>query len=565
MTTLDPLAYAYDVAVMDQQGKLLHLPRGSMTLEEQADEMSATLRCSFPNVMTTHGPMRDLVKPGTPLYCYVVQRGPSGSAVGTLAESGIAGSPWDPGWSGVGFGGSEGRTEIFRGSILEYGTSTDSIELVVLAHDVLHTLLKHEVDAYIAEGTAFKDALETLAAEWGMTVGRVDGPDANLPELTWRGEPAGTVLADMLEAAMGEGGGHFVIRATGDALEIVTPGSNEPIWLLAGSGRGAGTTRASVNIANLVGSVTVISEAEEAEDEDDKPTKKPPPKAVVKEISSNAGFNGAVKHVYVDSQSSEASAELEAQLTLARDGFPEWRFDHETVDVPLIRKYDKIAIDDDILTKADPLYVLAVTHNPSDMKMSLTLQTQEDFEREGDAARLDAQLQKLRGEEEEARDKQKKEEKKSKNARQTILDKAQPVMGTPYVWGGPGGRSNFDPNVCQSDCSGFVTWLCHQLGAPTGVYAFTDNMAGVSQLIGTNTLADAVAGDWILQKDPSVQAGATFYHIQMYLGSGGEVIEDGGSSSPSRIWVGGVISGYEVRRFQPLYLKLHGSSGGKTK
>ena len=443
---------------------------------------------------------------------------------------------------------------------------------------MLFTTLKHEVDATIKAGETFKAALARMAKDWGLTVGRVDGPEATMPDLTWRGETVGTILEEMLSTAQGEGAGKYVVRATGASLEIVEPGKNEPIYLLSTAGGGAGVTSAHVSIADLVNGVTILSdvppEDEQKKDAKDKP--KPPaqekdgskgkavPAKVIKKLETDARYNGATKQVYVKKNSSDEAAELEAQIELARKGFPEWTFSHDTVDIPTVRRYDRIAISDDLLQALEPLYILSVSHDASAGTMKLELQSQEDWERMGQAEVLEAQLNKLRGEEKAAAEAEKAAEKgatkTSGDARQRILDKCQHVFGTPYVWGGPGGRSDWAPDHCNSDCSGFVTWLCYQLGAPTGVYAFTDNMAGVSQLVTDG----GVAGDFVLQKDPGVQAGATYYHVQMLLTPGsGEVVEDGGSRSPSSIGLGHTFGNFEIRRFQPLYQVLHGGSGKK--
>src|SRR4029077_3675982 len=40
----------------------------------------------------------------------------------------------------------------------------------------------------------------------------------------------------------------------------------------------------------------------------------------------------------------------------------------------------------------------------------------------------------------------------------SVLDVAKTAIGSKYNWGGPGGRTNFDPKFVGSDCSGFVAW-----------------------------------------------------------------------------------------------------------
>src|SRR5262245_36193565 len=248
-------AYAYDLAVLDQQGRMLHVPHGAMTWEEQPSELSATLRFNLPNVMTTEGPMLALVGAGTPVYLSVIEKAAGDVGIKT-ANAALAGTAWDPGTGGTlgGFIGGTGRVEVMRGTIIEVAGSTHDLALQCVAYDVLHTLLKHDVDAYIPAGTSFIDALTGLAAERGMSVGKVDGPPkAGLGENTGRGQEAGPVLAAMLEQVMLDGHGQYVLRATGDQLEVVSPGANDPTYELGSppTGSGAGVTDWSVSIANL--------------------------------------------------------------------------------------------------------------------------------------------------------------------------------------------------------------------------------------------------------------------------------------------------------------------------
>ena len=106
----DPTGWGYDLAVMSPTVDMLHIPRGSLVIEEQGDEMAATLRCVVPDVETTQGPMRKLVPPGAPIYAYVVQRGQTDQGLTEAASSSLAGgTPWDPGTNALGFSGLAGR------------------------------------------------------------------------------------------------------------------------------------------------------------------------------------------------------------------------------------------------------------------------------------------------------------------------------------------------------------------------------------------------------------------------------------------------------------------------
>lgn len=99
---------------------------------------------------------------------------------------------------------------------------------------------------------------------------------------------------------------------------------------------------------------------------------------------------------------SQERADLEALAKLAEDAFPRWRWDHTTIDLPQIRKYDKLAIHDALIE--GPMLVAGVAHDPSAGNMRLDLLDSETFDRRAKTMALNRQLAKLRGEEQVLRE-----------------------------------------------------------------------------------------------------------------------------------------------------------------
>jgi cell wall-associated NlpC family hydrolase len=96
----------------------------------------------------------------------------------------------------------------------------------------------------------------------------------------------------------------------------------------------------------------------------------------------------------------------------------------------------------------------------------------------------------------------------------SVIDVGSTAIGSKYVWGGSGGRSNFDPNFSGSDCSGFVAWAYQQA---TGVKlpAYTGSIWDATQSISSD---EASPGDLVMynmnQGDPHEQ------HVGIYAGNG---------------------------------------------
>jgi cell wall-associated NlpC family hydrolase len=551
----DPTLLAYDLAVLAPDGRLLHLPRGGLVVEEAPAELATVMRCRLPDVQTTEGHMAQLVVPGTPYYVSVAERGPTGPGLASPSTS--WGGGWDPPTGGT-VGGviAGGRPrELTRGTIHKLARSGDSAELEVEGSDNLAALLEHDLDLHVEAGAPARQVLEDLFDAWGATLGDVAGPDVELPEKSYRGERAAAILDDILGQGPRQGAGWFSLRAVGDQFDVIAAGGNQPTyWLQAG--QGAGVSRYAVDISRMVASVVVNTAVDPDQDAD-------PPEGETLEADGAEDFGGATRIIVRDERSTAEISRLEAEHAIAEHGFPDWTFDHETFDIPYVHKWDRIRISDRLLDGY--FFITGVSHDASAMRMHLSLITPEDFERQAHLLQLQTQLDRLKGEQQAATAAASSaagSQRTSGSALDRIRAAAAPVMGRPYTWGGAPGRSIFTPDMSgqSTDCSGFCAWLAHQLGAP-GLPAFTDSAAAATRLIGTNTTADAVPGDLVLYWDGgATQPGAAYPHIAMYL-EGGRVIESGGNAGGQGEAAMLGSYRYEIRRFDALYRVLHG--GGR--
>jgi hypothetical protein len=99
----------------------------------------------------------------------------------------------------------------------------------------------------------------------------------------------------------------------------------------------------------------------------------------------------------VSSGPTQERADLEAAVALGEQAFPKWSWQHTTIDLPQIRKYDRIAIHDNLIDGY--MIVAGIAHQPSQGTMQLDLLDEETFERRAQLLALNRQLAKLRGEE----------------------------------------------------------------------------------------------------------------------------------------------------------------------
>jgi hypothetical protein len=394
----DPTLLAYDLSVLAPDGRLLHLPRGGLVVQESPGELATVMRCRLPDVMTTEGAMAGLVPCGTPYYVNVAERGPTGPALASPTTS--WGASWDPQSGGTVGGVVAGGQlrEVTRGTIVRIARRADSAEIEVEGSDNLATLLEHDMDLHVEAGTPAREAVSGLFEQWGVPMGDFAGPDVELPEKSYRGERAAAILDDILGQGPRQGAGWFLLRALGDRVDVVGAGGNEPTYWLR-PGQGAGVSAYSIDISNMVGNVVIKTEVraessgEEADGEDIGGT---PPDAQESSADGAPDFGGATRIIVRDEKTTDEIARLEAASAIAEHGFPDQSFEHQTFDIPYVHKWDRIRITDRLL---DGYFLVSgVSHDASQARMHLQLITPQDFERQALQMTLTAQLQALRGE-----------------------------------------------------------------------------------------------------------------------------------------------------------------------
>lgn len=393
---IDPTIFAYDLAVMAPDSTMYHLPHSGLVIEETASEMATVMRARLPDVHTSVGKhMAELVPPGTRYYVSVSERGPVGGFLQSPNTS--WGAAWDPSQVGTPGGIIRGASarELTRGMIQKISRAGDSAELEIEGSDNLHALLEHDIDLHINLGDQAKDVLTKLFEGWGSSLGQYDGPNVELPEKTFRGERASKVIDEILAFGPRQGVGQFLLRAEGDHFNVVAAGLNDPVYWLR-TGAGAGVSKYTIDISEIVGNVIVHTEIDRPEGENAKA-----PIVLDTTVEGATQYGGATRIIMRDEKSTQAMSQLEAEAVQAKYGFPQQTFDHVTFDMPFIHKYDKLRITDRIF---DGYFIVAgVAHDASSMKMNVNLLTPEDFVRHGTLITLEAQLADLKNEQEQLR------------------------------------------------------------------------------------------------------------------------------------------------------------------
>jgi len=492
-----------------ENAKLRHIPFVALNFEQQEGEVATRVSATIPDVISDLGPLWELCAMGTPLFL---------------------------------LGGTSTMVEMFRGTIMEVGDrTTNGASFGIVAYDGLHNALRSKYDLVFGDDTTVGEIMQRYAAVANVSLGYVEEPGIKLPAQVIRQKTMIDGLTDVLKQVMAKGGGMLKLRVMQGKLELVRPASNPTVYHFQTGGVAVATTMKG-SIADMINSVIVVGHGA---DDDALP--------VIKTLASDAGFTGAQEMVYAEEADSDEATRLAAESILAEKGFDVWTYSHTGYAVPGVNKWEHIHVTDGIVD--NHFIVSGISMDLVARTMQMSLVTTEDMARATRQIEIDTALEKLK-----ASTTSTSTSATATSGASKIRSIAKPVINLAYVPGGAAGRSDFskDMHHVGTDCSGFVSWMTHQLGGTTGTTS--DAIAQSSTLIQTSGIDKAAPGDYICYWDGGVQQPGMMYpHVAMYLGDG-KVIESGGGSEPSRIAEGHVLAGYpryEVRRNDTVFQALN--------
>lgn len=298
----------------------------SATLEEQPGELAARLQVYMKNIKRQDGWIHQHVSIGRRLILQATD-----------------GNGW---------------REVWRGQVYRHMTSTENDHTVdFTAYDTLYPLQQSKVHRYFRSGETAASCIKSLATEWNIPLGRVDGPNVKLPKKIYRGERIGSIFADRLEESRRLGGGRWVLRDEQGRLSCIKEGSNTTVYRIDASI--AETSEDEYSIEQLVTRVKVYGNEK---------TEGRPPLVATKDGRTEFGI---LQEVVYATGENLSDALKEADEILAERGKPQIRPVVIAPDIPWIRKGDKVSVN--VGTVNADCIVEGVTHNIAEMKMTLQL------------------------------------------------------------------------------------------------------------------------------------------------------------------------------------------------
>ena len=250
--------------------------------------------------------------------------------------------------------------EVFRGFIWDFNDEQDKDKNIpVVAYDNLIFFQESEDYHYFSAGYSTKSICATLCGNWGVKL-KYNYAYITHPKLPLRGNLADIFLTDLLEEVRKKTGYKSVMRSIKDVVHIDGVGSNTTVYkILGGTDGNAVKTSANKTMNGVVTKVVIIGK----EDKNDR--------AQVEDVvSGNTSQYGTLqKVVSVSSGTTLAEVKEEAKETIKENGKPKKTYDVTSVDIPWIRKGDRVYVNAGCM---NGYYIVkSITHNCSNKTMAM--------------------------------------------------------------------------------------------------------------------------------------------------------------------------------------------------
>lgn len=253
--------------------------------------------------------------------------------------------------------------EVFRGFVWTrgYKSALEERDITIKCYDILMYFQESDDTEYFSEGKTSQDIISKFCSKWGVSVD-YSYDDITHSKLALRGNLADIFTADVLDLVKDRTGKEYLIRAEKDVMKIMGYGQNPTVYTFAAK-QNATLVKSEETMDGMVTKVVIIGKA------DDKSDREP----VEATISGDTGQYGTLQEVLIRDENTDLDeAKKEAQGILKKDGAPKWEYEVKAVDVPWIRKGDKVRVNaGDIANQT--LIVASVDHNISNSAKEITM------------------------------------------------------------------------------------------------------------------------------------------------------------------------------------------------
>lgn len=224
-----------------------------------------------------------------------------------------------------------GSKEVFRGFIWEktYNSRVEKL-LTYTCYDNLIYFMGSEDSIYFPAGKSTKAVFETLCNRWGISMD-YKYSTINHPKLPLSGNLADIFIDELLDKVKKQTGKKYVLRSSQDKMEILPIGSNATIYEF-NKEENAISTSSTITMSDMVTKVIITGK-------EDKNERAP----VEATVEGNTKNYGTLQRVLSRAEGTTIAAiKSEANELIKEKGKPNITFSLDAVDIPWVRKGDKI-------------------------------------------------------------------------------------------------------------------------------------------------------------------------------------------------------------------------------
>ena len=317
----------YSVTIIDEKGEKYNIKDYITDLGWEENEKELASRISFTVVdrQTSIGQLSAVLKPGCVCIVYA-------SAGGR-------------------------KLEVARGNIVTWAhkSGSNDTSVKITCYDVLYNLQKSQDNYLIKKGTGVKKAITKILDEWKVPLGNYEGPDFALAKKLYKSKNLSDILLDILNDAAEQAGEKCVMRDEKGQMAVTVKGSNETVYYLDSTNCRAVTEE--ISTADMVTRVKVYG-------------KEGSTKAQAT-LDGKTEF-GIRQKIYIkQSKETKKAAKQAGQKILDEKGNTDTSTELTAVDVPTVRKWDKVYLNLPGLNGY--FYVCSVHHDSESRMMDLTV------------------------------------------------------------------------------------------------------------------------------------------------------------------------------------------------
>ena len=258
----------------------------------------------------------------------------------------------------------ERNEEVWRGYIWTrtYASGLDGHRFTLRCYDNLIYFQESEESKYFSSGKSTEAVCKSLCDDWGVKL-EYTYESITHSKLALRGNLADIFTADILDLVKDRTGKKYVILSSKDTMQVKTVGQNTTVYHIK-AGENAIKTASECTMDGMTTKVIILGKAD---DNDRHP--------VEATVSGATGQYGTLQKLITRSENTSlADAKKEAQEIINEDGKPKWEYAVSTIDIPWVRKGDKVKV-----TAGDMTGYYIVTGidrdiNKSKKQMDLTLE-----------------------------------------------------------------------------------------------------------------------------------------------------------------------------------------------